>query len=258
MLTDSDGKVLAFWWDDQPNFGDLLTPWLISKITGRDVAFSDRSTPHYVAIGSIIGYVKPGAIVWGTGSFGTEGKAKIEANAEYLAVRGPLTRNKLRIHRIACPPVYGDPALLVPEFYWPRVEKEYELGIVLRHSEEGLLEKYKESGVKVIWLKNDDVEQTIRDMLACKRILTSSLHGLILADAFKIPNAWMVTGTPHGLEFKYFDYFLSVGKVRKSYDTAIMKESWSLGKILKDVHFDGRDIELDLKPLRKVCPFGKI
>lgn len=120
------------------------------------------------------------------------------------------------------------------------------------------MDKYKDANVKLIWLRNDDVDQTIRSILGCKRILTSSLHGLILADAYNIPSAWMETDTPKGLDFKYFDYFLSVGKVRSSYDSTAIENNWSLGKILKEFDFDGRAIDLDLKPLRRACPFGRI
>ena len=36
------------------NFGDLLSPWLFSQMTGREVVYADPSRPHYVAIGSIL------------------------------------------------------------------------------------------------------------------------------------------------------------------------------------------------------------
>src|SRR5690606_41422923 len=60
---------------------------------------------------------------------------------------------------------------------------------VLRWSETERNDKMDIPGVKKIFLGSDDIEGTIDDMLSCKRIVSSSLHGLILADAYGIPNA---------------------------------------------------------------------
>ena len=60
------------WWRYADNFGDLLSPWLIAKMTGHRVVKSDPTDPHYVAIGSILGFTSENSTVWGTGSFGTE------------------------------------------------------------------------------------------------------------------------------------------------------------------------------------------
>ena len=256
MILTSKDEVPAYWWHDAPNFGDLITPWLIEKMTGKQAVLSSGNEPHYVAIGSILAYVKPSSIVWGTGCFGIEQKSQIQANAKYLAVRGPLTRNKLTTQGVKCPSIYGDPALLVPEYYWPEnISITYELGIVLRHSEGKWLPKVNKDGVKVIYLRNDNVEETILEILSCRRIVTTSLHGLILADAYRIPNAWITSESPYGKDFKYWDYFLSVHKVRDPQPSNCITEGWSLGRYISEIKFDSRDIKIDLNPLRSSCPF---
>src|SRR5262245_9977925 len=65
-----DGKVPVRWFVKADNFGDLLSPWLIGKMTGRDVVFAEVAKPHYVAVGSILNRANPRSVVWGTGSFG--------------------------------------------------------------------------------------------------------------------------------------------------------------------------------------------
>ena len=46
------------------------------------------------------------------------------------AVRGPLTKAKLDSEGIACPEVFGDLALLMPEIYDPSFKKKYKVGIL--------------------------------------------------------------------------------------------------------------------------------
>lgn len=255
MLLSSEGKLLVHWWSQTPNFGDLLAPWLARKISGREVEFAERGTPGYVTIGSILGHVSDESIVWGAGSFGTENAKKLPKKAQYLATRGPLTRNKLSINKIKSPRIYGDPALLIPDYYRPKIEKTHEVGIVLRWSESSRNENFNVPGVKKIYLGTDDIEGTIDAFLSCRRIISSSLHGLILADAYGIPNAWLHTNTTKGRDFKFYDYLISVDKVRAPHEYRIVQDGLTMNDLINDLHFDERPMSLDLDPLRDCCPF---
>ncbi len=149
VVLDNDSIPLT-WWAVAPNFGDLLSPYLIQKITSNPVRYVylrpgykrefeslNFSKPQfsYFAIGSIISRVNSSSVVWGSGAFGTENENCLNKETKYLAVRGPLTRNLLRIHGGNCPEIYGDPALLLPEVFNPKVEKKYKIGVILRWSE---------------------------------------------------------------------------------------------------------------------------
>src|SRR5690606_11662104 len=133
-LVERDGQVPLVWWPNQPNFGDLLSPWLFEKMTGKPVVRARRDEVAYVSIGSVLKRVTPGALVWGTGSFGNEQDPQIELDATYFAVRGPLTRARLLDLGAKVKPVYGDPALLAPLYHWPDVPKTHEIGVVVRLS----------------------------------------------------------------------------------------------------------------------------
>lgn len=254
MLWTEDGRPRLHWWTNKPNFGDLVSPWLVEKITGKKPEFAERNNTSFISIGSILSHVGPKSVVWGTGSFGTETTKQIEASADYLAVRGPLTRNKLEINNVKCPRVYGDPALLVADYYKPKVEKTHELGIVLRWSE-SKRNTYDIPGLKKIFLGGNDIEPIIDQIRACKRIASTSLHGLIVADAYGIPNAWIDSATPKGLEFKYWDYLISVDKVRAPQKYRLLDKNISLTRLIDDLNYDGRPISLDLDKLRDSCPF---
>jgi len=44
-------------------------------------------------------------------------------------------------------------------------------------------------------------------------VISSSLHGLIVADSLMIPNAWYLPSRIHiAPEFKFYDYFTSIGR----------------------------------------------
>lgn len=63
----------------------------------------------------------------------------------------------------------------------------------------------------------DDWTSVIEQIASCDYIASSSLHGLIVAEAYGIPNLWLeISGKLLGGHFKFHDFFLSLGKDRKS------------------------------------------
>jgi pyruvyltransferase len=265
----SNGKVPLTWWCVMPNFGDLLAPYLIKKLTTKPVTLVDRKPGRsrdlrllfgeqpfsYLSIGSIISRANSNSIVWGSGAFGTERKSDLNKHATYRAVRGPLTRNLLKIQGIECPEVYGDPALLIPTVFPGNGEKKYKVGIILRWSENDWHSIEAGEGVKKINLGTDDVENTLKDIIACERIVSSSLHGLILADAYGIPSAWLDSTTPKGLAFKFYDYFLSVKKIQKPQQFNFNVKRIEIQDLESQLEFNGELIDFDMTPLLQACPF---
>ncbi len=265
---DKNKSVRLYWWSKQPNFGDCLSPWLIEKISGSPVLFDQgNKNNNLLAIGSIISWTTPKSTVWGSGLFGTEfqedvsKKMTFSKEAMYTAVRGPLTRNLLKVHKVACPPIYGDPGLLVPLFHHSEVEKTHEVGWLIRWSESDTVNFDVDPGIKKIYLKTDNIEETLNEILSCKRIASSSLHGIILADAYGIPSAWLYSKKSLGLDFKYYDYMLSVNKIQNiqslCYSKYEKKRFMSVDDMLTDIRFDDRNIEFNPIPLLIACPVGE-
>lgn len=275
LLLSERGRVPLIFWRLKPNFGDLLSPWLIEKMSGRAVEpvfgrvrpvggrellrfhwreFRRKTPPNYVAIGSILSRARANSLVWGAGSFGTEQSCQLNPAARYFAVRGPLSRQLLLNAGADVPPVYGDPALLTPLFFADDVPKTHDIGLVLRWSETSWLKTEGNDQIKIVDLGSSDVERTLREMLSCRNILSSSLHGLIIADAYGIPNAFLSSNSPKGGEFKFFDYFASVDKFRKP---LVIPDSSGLLDLdaIQRVSFDGRPISFDSKALLAACPF---
>jgi pyruvyltransferase len=163
---------------------------------------------------------------------------------------------------IDCPRVYGDPALLVPLWFWPDVRRTHEVGIVIRHSEHLWRDAVTPDGpVRIIDFGSADLEAVTREILSCRTIISSSLHGLVIADAYGIPNAWLGTdgrvggSRPNGGEFKYLDYFASVNKLRRPHDVDLRGGTWTPETLAARFDFDGRPIEFDHSALLDACPF---
>lgn len=254
-MLEIDGKIPVRYWNVEVNMGDLLGPWLVTKMTGKETVWVNKDDPHYMVVGSILARVGRATIPWGIGSFGTETIAGIKPEPKYLAVRGPLTRAKLEMHGISCPRVYGDPALLAPRYYDKPQEKKYEIGLILRWSERSRKAKVEIPGVLMIDMLSGDIEGIIDQMRQCKKVIATSLHGLILADAYGIPNAWLSAKTGKGKEFKFYDYLASVNKVRESKIFEIDQDGLTLADLEREFSFDDRAIEIDLDLLESTNPF---
>ena len=97
-----------FIFKDKENYGDLLSKYLVEKISGRPVKFvHPKKQPwytlnktNYLAAGSIIHHATKDSIVWGSGIIDRQQKI---ADADFRAVRGPETRKFLLKLGYECP-----------------------------------------------------------------------------------------------------------------------------------------------------------
>lgn len=241
-------------WLNVANWGDALNPVLVELLAGRPAQllqgyFYDR----YLVVGSILGTADSHAQVWGSG-FIREDEQVLDTPRAVFAVRGPLTRNLLLKAGISCPEVYGDPALLLPRFFDPAVAVTHEVGVIPHVVDKGcdwIREHQHTPGVKIIDVEGG-VWNFVKDVKSCKIILSSSLHGLICADAYGIPNAWIqLSDQLIGGDFKFRDYRLSIGD-GEPLALAVAGRSSPLELARNAKH---HPLRLDLAGLLKSCPF---
>lgn len=205
---------VAMWWAKKPypgNWGDVLNPYLIEKMTGVPPRFVKRGE-GLLAIGSVIKYATGKSDVWGSGS--SRNPEKVSPNARYHAVRGPITRKIVMSNGGFCPPVYGDPALLLPIFFNPKVRKKYKLGYIPHYQHKDIDIPCDAKKISVLRVSDADIEEFIKEILECEYIISTSLHGIIAANAYGIPARWATFSKSekmiHGDDMKFQDYFLSV------------------------------------------------
>lgn len=246
-------KVPLHWWNKK-NWGDALNPIIAELVSERSVKYTKiKYCDGFLAIGSILSSANSHTTVWGSGFMSDDQTCK-EKPRKVCAVRGPLTRDMLLEQAIDCPEVYGDPALLLPLFYNKDVRKNFRLGIV-PHYVDG-----EHPWVKAFESQNDvrviDVTDGIFDFVdavrSCEFIVSSSLHGLICADSYGIPNVQIeLSKKVVGDNFKFRDYAASIGKT----DHHILQAEIDpkINSVVQEI--TNVKIDCDLKSLLVSCPF---
>jgi hypothetical protein len=114
----------------------------------------------------------------------------------------------------------------MPLFYNPSINKKYTLGFIPHYVDyHNVFNMYKnDKNVHVINLLNSNIEDVINQILSCNYIISSSLHGLIVADAYNIPNMWIKYDNKiKGDDTKFHDYFESVNIKKKYIDARLYK-----------------------------------
>ncbi|XMO86570.1 polysaccharide pyruvyl transferase family protein [Algibacter sp. AS12] len=266
-------KIRLFWWSEsllmgkeKENYGDVLGKYLVEKISNQEVQFvhpkkfrmSNFWNPIYVTAGSILAHVNKKCIVWGSGIIN---KNQIVKKAKFLAVRGPETRNALINQGYQVPEIYGDPALLLPDFYNPEISKTYQLGIIPHYVDYKFVkEKFGYlKNVLIIDLMTNSIEKTTNEILQCKHIMSSSLHGVIVSHTYNIPALWIkFSDKLFGDDIKFTDYFKSV-KI-ESYNPmniSVLNEVDNIEKLFQNKNAlpDQRVISNLKVGLMAVCPF---
>lgn len=194
------------------NIGDALDKPLAEQI----------GTYHKIlGCGTVLMRVKEGIEVWGTGWDGFRDLSD-RGRPFVKALRGPLTGAAVDRWKWKNPGIYGDPAILLPK-YWKVTEPPiHEIGWIPHFKDTRTLD-----GAYLVNVKTTNVKAFVHQISRCKAVFSSSLHGLIIADAYGIPSCWVdvIPGWKHTAElkgepwkepdrpirFKYDDYYAGIG-----------------------------------------------
>lgn len=194
------------------NFGDLLGPLVTSMVlpaVGLAAGARPPEPRRLLTVGSILHLARDGDTVWGSG---VNGKEPVESHRarrlDVRAVRGPATAAWVQEHlQIEVPPVFGDPALLLPVLL-PElldVDRTTRLSVVPNLHD---LSRY--AGHPDLVDPRGDPLAVVSRIARSEAVVTSSLHGLVVAEAFGIPCALVRAGVEP--EFKYLDYAGGTGR----------------------------------------------
>lgn len=205
---------------EHKNLGDYLSrvvvEWMLAqKQLSLDTWVGEKRDLY--AIGSILLMGHQNATVWGTGMPFEPSKIRGMFHSKYCrkldirAVRGPLTRQVLLKLGHECPEVYGDPAVLMPLIYAPKNREKTIKKLIIPHfSMENLAEAFQDED-KILSMKTNDYQYVIDTICSSEVVISSSLHGIILAEAYGVP-AVFYQDRPERFNYKYADWYQSTDR----------------------------------------------
>ena len=189
------------YWNAQPNFGDMLGPWLCDRLYSVEASWASWSKSDAVMTGSLLQQVPAGwtGKVLGTGAL-TAG-VKLAPNADVRAVRGALSQKSTGRSQL----VLGDPGILVALALDADVRER------IRDNCYGdvFIPHYIDPRPGVQCVSN--VMKTIAQIVKAERVVSSSLHVLIAADALGVEHCWDPCDEVLGGGFKFHDYVSAFG-----------------------------------------------
>lgn len=210
------GALLAPLVRHRKTFGELLGAMIVDEVArSRGLDVTEGPTRRLLGGGSLAEMARAGDVVWGSGVSGRSTEPDADySGVDVRAVRGPLTAAWLRERGAEVPEVFGDPALLVAEL-WPATRKErckrWDYTVIpdvhdakaYRHNVHATMPHWPFADVR-------------RRILGSELVVTSSLSGLVMADAYGIPARLIRPGNKS--MFEYEDYYWGTG--RESFEPA--------------------------------------
>lgn len=280
------------------NLGDALSPVMVALLSGRPIAHQAHDAPstRMAAVGTIAQNLKGGDVsVWGTGSSrylnptqdGERQLFRPDPKSIYRvhATRGPVSRAILGEENAVGPAVFGDPVWALPRFYNPKLEKKWELGVIVHLSDltdraldtlpREAYERYHipaefEGSVHIINTLTPISAQGLRDkldeILSCKRLVSTSLHGMVFAESYGIPCLYFSPrGQPEGLierkldpddgyDLRITDLYQGVGRSAIPVYVQRRNKRTDWAHLIWAIDLAWRPVEFDVDPLIDALP----
>lgn len=217
--------IKLYWWRDFDiniqNFGDEITKDIIHKLIGYRSELATANDAELFGVGSILEIADKKSSshtlhIWGSGFIRNHERDVIEGcyeNTEFHAVRGHKTRQRVEPfvdNRITV----GDPGLLVRFVYEPSLYKTNKIGVVAHYADADLpiIKKIMQDDRFILISPLQAPAEVALQITSCRLVLSSSLHGLIFADSYGVPNAHIrLSDRLKGGIYKFEDYYSALG-----------------------------------------------
>lgn len=272
-------KEIKVYYAKVPNMGDILNKNIIEKLFGYDVVRKNYLFGEVSGIGSGLGnytlegslfkkiakkisnIISPTVYIWGTGFVRYKDiDCKLyKKNTNFCAVRGELS--KKRIEKLVGKKMdipTGDAGILASYLLDKLPKKKYSVGIIAHYKEKDekvfsdLLNKFENS----TFIDVQDTPLNVTKKIAeCETIISSSLHGLIIADSLGVPNVHIiVTDNLLGDGFKFDDYYSAYG-LKHEYIDMNKKSIDNLEQIVKNYKITKEMVDEKKEIMKKSFPF---
>lgn len=200
------------------NAGDWISPLICARLSGRSVEFARPRDCDLVSVGSLLlrlnkshrfhrlGFQRR-LDIWGTGSLRAEDR--LMGAHSLHAIRG--RRSLAQCEKAPSIAVLGDPGILAGMLVERKTVPRSAMGVIPHMSDRGHPEVAAflaaNPGAQLLDITSPVVD-LLEQIAECERIVSSSLHGLVFADALGIPNQWFVASNELiGGRHKFDDYY---------------------------------------------------
>ena len=223
---------------DAKNLGDAINPLIIRNVFGLEPIRTHAWNCEVTGIGSglrrffvderkmggafrikhaLLNMANPQPVViWSAGFLSTPSNrmVSVRKECEFASVRGLLSKAALEaaLGKTLESCLVGDAGILASQLIGQQATKTTRVGILPHRSEKdspvvaALCSRIPQSAV--IDIECDDPMVTLNSIASCECILSSSLHGLIFADSFRVPNKHiLISNSLAGDGFKFKDYY---------------------------------------------------
>jgi pyruvyltransferase len=256
--TRKNRKGITVFYGKGTNLGDGFNPLIFNHFIGKKhPVYKNISTKHkftgnecLIGAGSILSWndkIDPSTqIIVGTGFMSD--KPVPEKPLKFISVRGEKTRKKFMRAGIKCPAIYGDLGILLRYIVPPPVtcNKKYTIGFIPHYVDKKcplMLKAKHNSNWTIIDIDQaHTVKKFVKEIHECNFIISSSLHGIIVADSYGIPayHAVLSDGVGGG-SWKFKDYYSSIKRKYGTVDISSMNEE----KIIKQLNPYKVDFDFD-------------
>lgn len=230
-------SIKLFYYTADPNLGDLLNELICEKIFKIPIQqetniykcdsifigsllqcfIKERKSLHHKIKYNLTSLMFKPVIIWG-GGFLKEGDDCItKRKLDIRALRGEKTKQrlekllKIKLNNI----VLGDPGILAYFIIDKKVQKKYKIGIIPHYAD---LNKsiFKELNNfipnSILINPQENCLENLYKIYQCEAIISSALHGLIIADGMNIPNIRLIASDLiANTQFKFEDYYSAYG-----------------------------------------------
>ena len=225
-------------------------------------AFDNKNNKYKSIISNlyfkIFDYCYP-LIIYGTGFISSDNfqNESYVRNIKIKAIRGNVSLQRIKKNgiKVSDKVILADPGILAPFLLNLKNKKdwnyqiEYDLCVIPHYvdSKNILIKRRIHINNSIILNINRNPFKFITSLLKCKNILSSSLHGLIVADSLGIPNMRMVVSHKiKGRDYKYKDYYSAYNlKLPPYIDLRKKHFNYEYMKKLNKNHFISKEIILD-------------
>ena len=230
-------KKIKVYYAKVPNMGDMLNKEIIEKIFNYKVVRKNYLFGEISGIGSGLGnytlegplwkrilkrasnIFSPNVYIWGTGfiSYKSHDDKLYKKNMKFCALRGELSKKRIEklLNHNLDNVVLADAGILASLLLEQKIEKKYDIGIIAHYKEKDdpIFDKLRNQYDNSIFIDVQDTPiNVITKIASCKHIISSSLHGLIIADSLHIPNVHIIVSNKLlGDGFKFDDYYSAYG-----------------------------------------------